>query len=246
MSLAAWPDDRNFVPENQIIKFKNELIMIQEKRTKPTVAVVGLGTIGRIVATNLTRGNRPVILADRNLSKTKDLAGKLGTLAQPMEIPSAIKGADIVIFAVWFDAIKELLNTYASALQGKIIVDPSNPIAPDGKGGFVKVIGENESAGQLLAALLPANARLAKALGTLGASSLESVAHQKPEQSVLFYTTDDTNINAAIEELIHDSGFEPLRVGDIDQSIRIEVFGDLHEFGALGKTVKLSEARAKI
>ena len=35
-------------------------------------------------------------------------------------------------------------------------------------------------------------------------------------------------------------------IGKIDQSIRIEVFGDLHEFGALGKTVSLAEAKAKI
>ena len=29
----------------------------------------------------------------------------------------------------------------------------------------------------------------------------------------------------------------------LDQSIRIEVFGDLHEFGVLGKTVSLKEAK---
>jgi hypothetical protein len=46
--------------------------------------------------------------------------------------------------------------------------------------------------------------------------------------------------------LIHDSGFDAVRIGGIDQSIRIEVFGDLHEFGALGKVVTLSEAKQKI
>lgn len=61
---------------------------------------------------------------------------------------------------------------------------------------------------------------------------------------MLFYATDDKGIDTAIEELIHDSGFAPLRVGGIDQSMRIEVFGDLHEFGALGKTVTLAEAKA--
>jgi len=45
--------------------------------------------------------------------------------------------------------------------------------------------------------------------------------------------------------LIRDNGFEPVSVGGIDQSIRIEVFGDLHEYGALGKTVNLSEVKAK-
>lgn len=219
--------------------------MTQEKTSKSNVAVIGLGTIGKIVAENLIKGNHPVIVADRNLSKANNLSGKLGALAQPMEIPGAINKADIIVFAVWFSAIKELVNTYGSELKGKIIVDPSNPIAPDGKGGFVKVIGEKESAGKIISDMLPRDAKFAKAFGTLSAGSLAGAAHKKPEQAVLFYATDDTEVNAVIEELIHDSGFEPLRVGEIDQSIRIEVFGDLHEFGAIGKTVTLAEAKEK-
>ena len=42
---------------------------------------------------------------------------------------------------------------------------------------------------------------------------------------------------------IRDNGFEPVCIGGLDQSIRIEVFGDLHEFGALGKTVTVTEAK---
>jgi 8-hydroxy-5-deazaflavin:NADPH oxidoreductase len=212
---------------------------------KPKVAVIGLGSIGTIVATNLVKGNRPVIVADRKIEKANQLALELGKLATPLDIPTAIKEADIVVLAVWFEAIKELFHTYATALQGKIIVDPSNPIAPDEKGGFKKIIGENESAGEILSALLPKNAKLAKALGTLGAASLAGAAFREPAQ-VLFYATDDTGINAVIEELILDHGFEPLRVGGTDQSIRIEVFGDLHEYGALGKTVTLPEAKKNL
>jgi 8-hydroxy-5-deazaflavin:NADPH oxidoreductase len=213
---------------------------------KLKVAVIGLGNIGRAVAANLVKGNRSVIIADRKPEKTAELSGKLGSLAQPMEIPAAIKAADIIIFAVYFDIIKELLGKYAKELSGKIIVDPSNPIAPDNKGGFVKTIGNEESAGEILAGLLPENAKLVKVLGTLGVASLVAAAFQKPEPAVLFYATDDAGINADIEELIRDNGFAPVRVGGLDQSIRIEVFGDLHEFGALGKTVTLTEANSKL
>jgi predicted dinucleotide-binding enzyme len=66
---------------------------------------------------------------------------------------------------------------------------------------------------------------------------------EKTNPPVLFYATDNQQINAAMEELIVDAGFEPLRVGGLDQSIRLEVFGDLHEFGALWKTVNLAEAK---
>ena len=141
-----------------------------------------------------------------------------------------------MVLSVWFSVIKEVLAQYATELQGKIIIDPSNPIAPDGKGRFVKIIGEKESAGQQINALLPRGAKLAKVLGTLGAATLAGAAHQQPQQ-VLFYATDDASINTDIEALIYDSGFAPVRIGAIDQSIRIEVFGDLHEYGALGKTI---------
>ena len=209
---------------------------------KPKVAVIGLGNIGTAVATNLVKSNRPIIVADRKIEKARGLATQLGDLAQPLDIPGAIKQGDIIVFAIWFDAIKEVFNTYATELQGKIIVDPSNPIAPDENGGFKKIIGENESAGELLSSLLPKDAKLAKALGTLGVASLSTAAFQQPEKAVGFYATDDESINRDIEGLIRDSGFEPLRVGKLNQSIRIEVFGDLHEFGALGKTVILAEA----
>jgi predicted dinucleotide-binding enzyme len=214
--------------------------------TNSKVAVIGIGNIGTAVVTNLVKGNRDVIIADRTPGKAEDLAQKLGQRAKPADISSAIKEADIIVLAVWFDGIKELLNNHASDLRDKIIVDPSNPIAPDENGGFKKIIGEKESAGEILSKLLPEGAKLAKALGTLGVASLTSAAFQKPEKATLFYATDDTSINVEIEQLIHDNGYEAVRVGGIDQSIRLEVFGDLHEFGALGRTVTLEEAKSKI
>lgn len=209
---------------------------------KTKVAVIGLGNIGTVVATNLVKGNRPVIVADRTFEKASQLADQLGALAAPRKIADAFYEADIIILAVWFNAIKELLESEGPELQNKIMIDPSNPIAPDEKGGFKKIIGKEESAGQVLSALLPTGAKLAKAFGTLSAASLAGGAFRQPEKAVLFYASDDTGINGEIEELISDSGFDAVRVGGLDQSIRIEVFGDLHEFGALGKTITLKEA----
>lgn len=217
-----------------------------ENPVKQKIAIIGLGNIGQVLAKHLVQGKREVILADRNLGKAKNISEQLGTMARPMEIGDAFREAEIIILAVWFNAFKELFYQYDAVLQNKIIVDPSNPIAPNDKGGFDKIIGETESAGLLNAAVLPRGAKLVKALGTLGAASLAQAAWQKPEPAVLFYASDDSDIQSEIESLIHDTGFAPLSVGGLDQSIRIEVFGDLHEFGALGKPVVLSEAKAKI
>lgn len=213
---------------------------------KSKVAIIGLGNIGKTVAQNLVKGNRPVIIASHKLEDAKVLAHELGSLATASETREAIKNADIVVLSVWFNTIHELFEQYGTELQGKIIVDPSNPIAPDENGGFKKIIDADQSAGQINATLLPKNAKLAKALGSLGAGSLAAAAHQQPEPATLFYATDDTTINTQIEELISDSGFAPVRIGDLSKSIRMEVFGDLHEFGALGKTVTASVAKEKI
>ncbi len=214
--------------------------------TTSKVAVIGLGNIGKTIAQNFVKGNRPVIIASRKLEDATTLAQELGSLATASETGEAIKNADIIVLSVWFNTIKELFEQYSTELKGKIIIDPSNPIAPDENGGFKKIIGEKESAGQLNAAILPQGAILVKAFGTLGAASLANAAYQMPEKNVLFYATDGTTVDANVEQLIHDNGFDAVKVGGLDQSIRIEVFGDLHEFGALGKAVNATEAKTKI
>lgn len=214
--------------------------------TTSKVAIIGLGNIGKTLAQNFVKGNQPVIIASRKLEDAKALAKELGTLAIATETGEAIKNADIIVLSVWFNTIQELFEQYSTELQGKIIIDPSNPIAPDESGGFKKIIGEKESAGQLNAAILPKGAKLVKAFGTLGATSLASAASQSPEKSVLFYATSDTTVDKDIEQLIEYNGFDAVKVGDLEQSIRIEVFGDLHEFGALGRVVTKTEALLKL
>jgi NADPH-dependent F420 reductase len=210
------------------------------------IAIVGLGNIGARLAKNLSAGGQPIIVSERTLSKAEKLAGELGSNATAMAVPDAVRKADIVILAIYFDAIEQFIATYREALKGKIVVDPSNPIAPDGKGGFKKTIPADQSSGQLVAALLPDGAKLVKAFGTLSAESLASAANRSPERAVLFYATDDPEAGKTVAKLIAESGFSPVSVGGIDQSIRIEVFGDLHEFGKLGKLVSAKEAEPLI
>ncbi|PRB04915.1 NADP oxidoreductase coenzyme F420-dependent [Chryseobacterium sp. MYb7] len=215
-------------------------------KTLKKVAVIGLGNIGKAIAGDLINNNHEVIVASRNNEESADFAQQSNGFAQSMDIDQAINTADIIIPAIWFGAFKEFFNDHEEILKGKTIIDVSNPIAPDGNGGFKKIIGEKESAGELNRAVLPQGAKLVKAFGTLGAGSLAGASNNIPEKAVLFYASDDTSIDKDVEDVIKSAGFNPLKVGGIDQSIRIEVFGDLHEFGALGKTVNLSEAQSKL
>jgi predicted dinucleotide-binding enzyme len=210
------------------------------------VAIIGTGNIGSRLAKNLTTGGEKIIVASRELSAAKKFADELGSNAAAMTIPDAIEAADVIVMSVYFDVIKELFSTYRRSLEGKIVVDPSNPIAPDGNGGFKKTIPADQSSGQILAKLLPEGTELVKAFGTLGADSLATAAHRLPEPAVLFYATDYPEAGRAVSKLITASGFIPCNVGGIDQSIRIEVGGDLHEFGKLGKLVSAEEAKALV
>jgi hypothetical protein len=208
-------------------------------------AIIGLGNIGSRLAKNLTAGGQSIIVSERNLPKATALAAELGGKAKTMSIEDAVGKADVIILAIYFQAIKEFVEQHRGALAGKIIVDPSNPIAPDGKGGFKKIIPADQSSGKIIAGLVEGG-EVVKAFGTLGAESLGSAAHRTPEPAVLFYATDYPEAGRAVAELIAASGFAPVSVGAIDQSIRIEVGGDLHEFGKLGKLVSAKEAQALV
>ena len=207
-----------------------------------TVAIIGTGNLGGRIATAFAAGGQDFLLAGRDADAAGKLASDLDGHAEVVSVDEAVERADVLLLAVWFDAFKELIAQYGDRLAGKVIVDPTNPVGPDGKGGFQKIIGEQESSGQILAGLLPPGARLVKAFGTLSADTLSAVARREPERAVLFYAADDDAAGEEVADLIRAAGYEPVRVGGLDQSIRLEVFGDLHELGALGRAVSKTEA----
>jgi len=211
-----------------------------------TVAIIGTGNIGSTLAANFAAGGQDFLLAGRDQEVAGKLAADLDGHAEVVSIDEAVERADVLVFAVWLDAFEQLIAQYGERLAGKVIVDPTNPVGPDGEGGYRKVIGEQESSGQILAGLLPAGARLVKAFGTLSAPSLAAASRREPERAVQFYAADDAAAGDLVADLIRADGYEPVRVGGLDQSIRIEMFGDLHEYGALGRVVTKSEALAAL
>ena len=207
-----------------------------------TVAIIGTGNVGSTLAANFAAGGQAFLLADRDQEAARKVASDLDGHAEVVSVDEAVQRADVLVLAVWMDVFEQLIAQYGERLAGKVIVDPTNPVAPDGNGGVRKVIGEQESSGQILACLLPPGARLVKAFGTLSARTLSGAARREPERAVLFYAADDDTAGDLVADLIRASGFEPVRVGGLDQSIRLEMLGDLHEYGALGRTVTRSEA----
>ena len=207
-----------------------------------TVAIIGAGNIGSRLVANFAAGGQDFLLAGRDQQAARKLASSLSGHAEVVTIDEAVDRADVLVVALWLDPFKEFIAQYGDRLAGKVIVDPTNPVGPDGSGGYRKIIGERESSGEILAGLLPAGTPLVKAFGTLSAPTLSTAARQEPERAVQFYAADDDAAGDLVAELIRAGGYEPVRVGGLDQSIRIEAFGDLHEFGGLGRAVTKSVA----
>jgi 8-hydroxy-5-deazaflavin:NADPH oxidoreductase len=206
------------------------------------VAIIGTGTIGSTLAAEFAAGGQDMLLAGRDQEATRKIAAGLDGHAEAVSVDEAVSRAGVLVVAVWLPDFEQFIAQYGDRLAGKVIVDPSNPVGPDADGNYRKVIGEQESSGQILAGLLPAGARLVKAFGTLSAPTLASAARQEPDRAVLFYAADDDAAGDLVAGLIRAAGFDPVRVGGLDQSIRIEMFGDLHEYGALGRAVTTAEA----
>jgi predicted dinucleotide-binding enzyme len=211
-----------------------------------TVAIVGTGNIGGTLAAEFAAGGQDFLLAGRDLEAVRKIAADLGEHAVAVSVDEAVERAGVLVLAVWLDAFEQLIAEYGERLAGKVIIDPSNPVGPDGAGGYRKMIPEQESSGQILAGRLPAGARLVKAFGTLSAPTLAAAARREPDRAVLFYAADDEAAGDLAADLIRTAGYEPVRVGGLDQSIRIEMYGDLHEYGALGRVVTKTEALAAI
>ena len=212
-----------------------------------TTAIIGVGNIGTIVARNLVQGGERVILVNRDKSKADKLAAELGGLATSAEVADAIAQSDVVVLALYLDVMRFFIPEFGEKLVGKIVVDPSNPVGPDGKGGITRTLPADQSSGQIIAHMLPNGAKFIKAFGTLSAESLVSASRRVTERAVLFYATDDAGAGEAVARLITAAGFDPVKVGGVDQSIRIEVGGDLAQFGGLnGKLLTVAEAEALI
>lgn len=213
-----------------------------------TTAIIGLGNIGSRVARHLVQGGERVVLAARDQSGADSLAAELGPLATSATVADAVSAADAVLLALWLDAGKEVISQLGQALAGKVVIDPSNAIGPDGHGGYTNTLPADQSAASVLADLLPAGAHLVKAFGTLGADALGSAANRPSGRAVLFYATDDDDAAETVERLISASGFDPVKAGGLDAAGRLELMrGDLHQNGGLGgRLLNIDEALAAL
>jgi 8-hydroxy-5-deazaflavin:NADPH oxidoreductase len=207
-----------------------------------TTAIIGTGGIGSVIARLLGAGGETLRLSSADKQSARKLAAKIGRAAVvAVDNRDALQGADAVVLALRFVALKGVMAEIADLLADKLVVIPSNPVGIDAQGKISRLLPEGQSSGAVVAGWLPTGTRLAMALGTLSAALFESASNRSPEPAVLFYATDNDRAGEEVGQLIRTAGFEAVKVGGIEQSSRLEVGGDLHDL-----VVGLAAARSLV
>jgi predicted dinucleotide-binding enzyme len=203
---------------------------VNEEVSVMTTAVIGTGGIGSVIARQLASGGETLRLSSADRKSARTLAAGIGRAAVvAVDNRDALRGADAVVFALRFAVLKGVIDEITDSLTDKLVVVPSNPVGLDAQGNVLRLLPEGQSSGEVVAGWLPAGARLAMAFGTLSAGLFESSSSRSPEPAVLFYATDDGRAGEEVERLIRTAGFEPVKMGGLEQSGRLEVGGDLHD-----------------
>jgi hypothetical protein len=195
-----------------------------------TTAIIGTGGIGSAIARHLGSGGEILRLSSADKESARTLAAEIGGAAVAAAgNHDALQGADAVVLALRFTVLKGVIDEIADSLAGKVVVVPSNPVSADAHGNVSRLLPDGQSSGELVAGWLPAGAHLAMAFGTMSAGLLESASNRSPEPAVLFYAAGDDRAGQEAERLIRTAGFEPVKIGGVGQSGRLEVGGDLHD-----------------
>jgi 8-hydroxy-5-deazaflavin:NADPH oxidoreductase len=207
-----------------------------------TTAVIGTGGIGSAIAGLLASGGESLRLSSADSESARALAAKLGPAAVvAVDNHDALRGADAVVLALRFTVLKGVIDDIADSLAGKVVVVPSNPLSADAQGKVSRVLPEGQSSGRVVAGWLPTGTHLSMAFGSMSRDVLESASKRSPDQAALFYATSDDRASEEVGRLITAAGFDPVNIGGVEQSSRLEVGGDLHDL-----VVGPAEARSLI
>jgi predicted dinucleotide-binding enzyme len=207
-----------------------------------TTAVIGTGGVGSVIARQLASGGESLRLSSADNKSARMLAEQIGARAvAAVDNRDALRSADAVVLALRFGVLEGVIDEISDQLAGKLVVVPSNPVSVDTQGNLLHLLPKGQSSGEVVAGWLPKATRLAMAFGSMTADLFKSSSNRSPELAVLFYATDDDSSGEEVERLIRTAGFEPVKVGGIEESGRLEVGGDLHDL-----VVGLAEARALI
>ena len=189
------------------------------------VTVIGAGTMGAAIASRFLGGGIPVQV----LSRDKDAASVAIPLAKHGIVGEPILGK-IIVLAVPYSALTEVLETYDGQLESKVLVDVSNPVDLTTFDSLMVLAGS--SATEEISWMVPGAAVL-KAFNTNFAATLTSgVVHSQGTKVLI--AGDDSEAKAALSAVVEASGLTPVDVGSRKRAHELESLGFLQLTLAMG------------
>ena len=186
--------------------------------------IIGTGKMGRAIATRVLAGGHDVTLIGSSKEKAQELADELsGSGSGSVQAGDSPVG-DVVVLALWYPTIVEVVREQGDALDGKVLVDVCNPIDTD---AFEPLDLEAGSAAEEIAAAAPEGASVVKAFNTTFGSTLAE-GEVSGTQLDVFLAGDDEDAKAKVTELVEDGGLRALDTGPLRRARQIEGAGYLH------------------
>ena len=185
------------------------------------IAVLGHGNVGTALAGALLAAGHEVALGadgDRLAGAEQARAVHPALAAAAVSTASeAVEGADLVVLAVPFTALDELLPPLRDALVGVTVVDATNPVGP----GFTHRLESGRSGAEHVAELAP-GAHVVKAFNVYGVENLGAAPVAPGPRPVMPYAGDDEAAKRRVGGLLADLGWEPLDVGPLAAAVDVE------------------------
>lgn len=185
------------------------------------IAIIGAGNVGQALATSIRRAGHEVTLAASTPESAEEKAEEVGVAPAPSNAEAA-RDAEVVILAVWYTEHEAVAKQLGDAVDGKVVVDVSNPVTPSMD--WLATEG-GPSAAERLAGLLP-NARVVKAFNTIFAA-----VQADPDVNAItadaFVAADDEGARDAVMRLAESMGFRPIDAGPLRNARLLEALGFL-------------------
>jgi hypothetical protein len=186
------------------------------------IAIVGTGNIGGTLGSAWGTRGHSIHYATRTPDSdvVRALVARSGPRAHATSLAQAVGDADLVVLAVPWDALEEVLRADA-AFAGKVLVDCTNPLGP----GFRLRVPNEGSGAQRVAALVPA-ARVVKAFNAAGFNVFADprLAGQAAD---LYLCGDDEAAKQQVATLAAELGLVPIDCGALTQAHLLEALATL-------------------
>ena len=181
-----------------------------------TISIIGSGGMATAIGGRAAQAGHTVEIITRDPAKARALADKLAAGAITRTYGAAPTG-DIVILAVPYGSAAAVVTEFGDALDGKVIIDITNPVAPDLSG---LVTPHGSSGAQEIAKGAPASAHVVKAFNTIFGHVLA-----KGGRLDAFIAADDAQAKARVSTFLESLGLRPLDVGGLQMAQTLEALG---------------------